>query len=55
MKRGIALLEEGVEEEDDGPACLVKLIDFAHTDVVAGEGPNEGGQLGMDTALKRSD
>ena len=65
-KQGIALLEEGVEEEDEddedeededeentkpGPACLVKLIDFAHTEVAAGEGPDEGVLLGMNTTL----
>ena len=63
--------EEGVGEEDDeededededeeentkpGPAFLVKLIDFAHTKVVAGEGPDEGVLLGMDTTLKLLD
>jgi len=65
-KQGIALLEEGIEEEDEddeddededeenikpGPACLVKLIDFAHTEVAAGEGPDEGVLLGMNTTL----
>ena len=68
-KQGIALLEEeGVEEEDGdededededdtkpGPPCLVKLIDFAHTMVVPGEGPDEGVLLGMDTTLKLLD
>jgi len=72
VKQGIALLEEGVEDEevDDededaededeentepGPACLVRLIDFAHTNVVVGEGPDEGVLLGMDTTLKLLD
>ena len=72
VKQGIALLEEGIgdeeddeededEDEDDGedtkpgPACLVKLIDFAHTKLVAGEGPDEGVLLGMDTTLKLLD
>ena len=71
VKQGIALLEEGVEEEDDdededaegedeentkpGPACLVKLIDFAHTKLVAGEGPDEGVLLGLDTTLRLLD
>ena len=32
--------------------CLVKLIDFAHTRVAAGEGPDGGALLGMDTTLK---
>ena len=46
------------EDEDDtkpGPPCLVKLIDFAHTKVVPGEGPDEGVLLGMDTTLKLLD
>ena len=70
-KQGITLLEEegeGEDEEEDteedeeeeedtkpGPACLVKLIDFAHTKVVVGEGPDEGVLLGMDTTLKLLD
>ena len=70
-KKGIDLFEEGVEEEEDeeeeeeeeedeentkpGPACLVKLIDFAHTKVVPGEGPDEGVLLGMDTTLRLLD
>ena len=69
VKQGIALLEEDVEDEDEdedmeeedeentkpGPACLVKLIDFAHTKIIAGEGPDEGVLLGMDTTLKLLD
>ena len=70
VKQGIALLEEGVDEEDEededddgedeentkpGPACLVKLIDFAHTKVVTGEGPDEGVLLGINTTLKLLD
>ena len=71
VKQGIALLEEGVEEEEDdededdeeedeentkpAPACFVKLIDFAHTKMVAGEGPDEGVLLGMDTTLRLLD
>lgn len=68
-KQGIALLDEGdIEEEDDeddededeeitkpGPPCLVKLIDFAHTRVAPGEGPDEGTLLGMDTVIKLLD
>ena len=48
---------EGEDKEDTkpGPACLVKLIDFAHTKVVAGEGPDEGVLLGMDTTLRLLD
>jgi 1D-myo-inositol-tetrakisphosphate 5-kinase/inositol-polyphosphate multikinase len=43
----------GDDEENTkaGPPCLVKLIDFAHTKVVEGEGPDEGVLLGMDTML----
>lgn len=54
--------EDGDEDEDEdeenikpGLPCLVKLIDFAHTKVVAGEGPDEGVLLGMDTTLKLLD
>ena len=50
--------DEDDEDEDEdeenikpGPACLVKLIDFAHTEVAAGEGPDEGVLLGMNTTL----
>ena len=71
VRQAINLLEEdGEEEEDDededaegeeeedtkpGPACLVKLIDFAHTKLVAGEGPDEGVLLGLDTTLRLLD
>ena len=68
-KQGIAFLEEGgIEEDEDsddededeentkpGPPCLVKLIDFAHTKLVPGEGPDEGVLIGMDTTLKLLD
>ena len=48
--------EEGDEEDDDEenippPAFTVKLIDFAHTRVEAGLGPDEGVLLGIDTVL----
>ncbi|KAF9653875.1 SAICAR synthase-like protein [Thelephora ganbajun] len=60
VKQGIALKEDSVEEEEEentkpGPPYLVKLIDFAHTKVVDGEGPDEGVLLGMDTTLKLLD
>lgn len=68
-KQGIALLDEGdIEEDEDsededeeeenarpGLPCLVKVIDFAHTDVVTGEGPDEGVLLGIDTTLRLLD
>jgi 1D-myo-inositol-tetrakisphosphate 5-kinase/inositol-polyphosphate multikinase len=54
--------DEDDEDEDEdeenpklGPPRLVKLIDFAHTKVVPGEGPDKGVLLGMDTTLKLLD
>lgn len=65
VKQGVNLLEEededGSKDKDEeenaelSPPCVVKLIDFAHTEVVAGEGPDEGVLLGMDTTLKLLD
>lgn len=48
------------EDEDEGDTkpglpCLVKLIDFAHTKVVTGQGPDEGVLLGIDTTLRLLD
>ncbi|KAJ3503479.1 hypothetical protein NLJ89_g8414 [Agrocybe chaxingu] len=53
--------EEGDEEDEEsskpksGPPFTVKLIDFAHTSVVPGKGPDEGVLLGMDTVLNLLD
>ncbi|KAF5349488.1 hypothetical protein D9756_008917 [Leucocoprinus leucothites] len=55
--------EEASDEEEDeedakkkpGPPFVVKLIDFAHTKVVPGQGPDEGVLLGMDTVLRLLD
>ena len=59
--------EEEEEEEDDddddddndakrpGPPYIVKLIDFAHTHITPGQGPDEGVLLGFDTVLKLID
>jgi inositol-polyphosphate multikinase len=49
--------DEDEDEENTKPGlpCLVKLIDFAHTKVVPGEGPDEGVLLGIDTTLKLLD
>ncbi|KAF8801454.1 SAICAR synthase-like protein [Phlegmacium glaucopus] len=57
--------EDGdIEMDDDedessskrpGPPFVVKLIDFAHTRFVPGEGPDKGVLLGMDTVLKLLD
>jgi len=44
----------GVVGEGDGktgPPYLVKLIDFAHTSVREGEGPDKGVLLGLDTVI----
>jgi 1D-myo-inositol-tetrakisphosphate 5-kinase/inositol-polyphosphate multikinase len=52
--------EEDDEEDDDEenippPAFCVKLIDFAHTRVEAGLGPDEGVLVGVDTVLRLLD
>ena len=50
--------EEGEEsdsegdEEGNGPPYMAKLIDFAHTRLAPGEGPDEGVLLGLDTILR---
>ncbi|TBU29318.1 inositol polyphosphate kinase [Dichomitus squalens] len=65
-REGLKWLEEADEDEDEddeenedededekrvGPPYLVKLIDFAHTKVVPGIGPDEGVLKGVDTVL----
>lgn len=68
LTKAIAAADEGrdvMEEEDDGdedeldessrkpgPVCVVKLIDFAHTRLVPGEGPDGGVMTGVGTVLK---
>ncbi|PIL33058.1 hypothetical protein GSI_04507 [Ganoderma sinense ZZ0214-1] len=51
--------EEEEEEEEEqkraGPPYLVKLIDFAHTKIVPGIGPDEGVLKGVDTVLRLLD
>jgi len=58
--------EEDDEDEDDededndskpkaGPPFVVKLIDFAHTLFVPGQGPDEGVLKGIDTVLNLLD
>ncbi|KAF9557757.1 SAICAR synthase-like protein [Agrocybe pediades] len=60
--------EEEVAEDDEdedsedtdpattiGPPFVVKLIDFAHTKFVPGQGPDEGVILGLDTVLRLLD
>ena len=47
------------DDEDDakrpGPPFVVKLIDFAHTRLAPGEGPDQGVLFGMETVLKLLD
>ncbi|KAL1947162.1 hypothetical protein VTO73DRAFT_14123 [Trametes versicolor] len=66
-REGLHWLEEGGDEEDEeedeeeadengskppvGPPYIVKLIDFAHTKIVPGAGPDEGVLKGVDTVL----
>jgi 1D-myo-inositol-tetrakisphosphate 5-kinase/inositol-polyphosphate multikinase len=55
--------EEGEDDEDSesdgppklGPPFIVKLIDFAHTRLKPGQGPDEGVLRGLDTLLKLLD
>lgn len=55
--------EEGEDEDSDSnsdsespnPPYAVKLIDFAHTRVVPGDGPDEGVLLGLDNTLNLLD
>ena len=64
--KGMVSDEEEDDDEDDedddeddeegnpkkiGPPYSVKLIDFAHTILVPGQGPDEGVLLGIDTVL----
>jgi len=56
--------DDDIDDDDDdddedesnskrpGPPFVAKLIDFAHTDLAPGEGPDQGVLLGMDTLLK---
>ena len=56
--------EKDDDEDDDedesnskrpGPPFVVKLIDFAHTRLAPGEGPDRSVLIGMDTILKLLD
>ncbi|KAG8778539.1 hypothetical protein FRC12_024930 [Ceratobasidium sp. 428] len=51
--------DEGEDEEEldesarkPGPVCVVKLIDFAHTQLVPGEGPDGGVMMGLGVTIK---
>lgn len=66
LEEGRDVLEESdddVEDDDPevevdesarkpGPVCVVKLIDFAHTRLAPGEGPDDGVMTGLGTTLK---
>ena len=50
--------DEGEDDDEDdrpGPPFVVKIIDFAHTHMAPGEGPDEGVLLGFDTVLRLLD
>ena len=47
--------QEGEGKKKKGPPYLVKLIDFAHTRIVPGMGPDEGVLKGVDTVLSLLD
>jgi len=47
--------ESDDEDDEPRPSFMVKLIDFAHTTVVPGKGPDVGVLLGMDTILRLLD
>jgi 1D-myo-inositol-tetrakisphosphate 5-kinase/inositol-polyphosphate multikinase len=47
--------DDDVDDDEPRPPFIVKLIDFAHTNVVPGKGPDEGVLLGMDTILRLLD
>ena len=64
VEEGLEFLDEDEESEDEdddddddeevkrpGPPYIVKVIDFAHTRIVPGEGPDEGVLKGIDTTL----
>ncbi|PFH53547.1 hypothetical protein AMATHDRAFT_54727 [Amanita thiersii Skay4041] len=65
LKCGYVVEEEEEEEDEEesdedekkknGPPFVVKLIDFAHTRVATGEGPDEGVLKGIDTVLRLID
>lgn len=44
--------EDDEEKEKPGPPYIVKLIDFAHTRLTPGQGPDEGLLKGVDTVIE---
>ncbi|KAG8737362.1 hypothetical protein FRC10_008277 [Ceratobasidium sp. 414] len=57
---GRDVMEESDDEDEEleesarkpGPVCIVKLIDFAHTRLVPGEGPDGGVMMGLGVTIK---
>ena len=50
--------EEGEDDENKkrpGPPYTINLIDFAHTRITPGQGPDQGVLLGLDTVRKLLD
>jgi 1D-myo-inositol-tetrakisphosphate 5-kinase/inositol-polyphosphate multikinase len=47
--------EEDTTKEKIGSAYVAKLIDFAHTRLVSGQGPDEGVVRGLDTLIRLVD
>ena len=47
--------EDGSNSKRPGPPFAVKLIDFAHTRLAPGEGPDQSVLIGLDTTLKLLD
>ena len=43
--------DESEDEEKPGPPYVVKLIDFAHTRITPGRGPDKGVLTGLDTLI----
>ena len=53
VEEGLKFLIEDDEDEmkRPGPPYIVQVIDFAHSHIVPGEGPDEGVLKGIDTTL----
>ena len=47
--------DDNEDDDEPRPPFIVKLIDFAHTTVVPGKGPDGGVLLGIDTILRLLD
>ncbi|KAF8602811.1 SAICAR synthase-like protein [Ceratobasidium sp. AG-I] len=60
VEEGRDVMEESEDEDEEtdenlrkpGPVCAMRLIDFAHTRLVPGEGPDGGVMTGVGVAIK---